>query len=233
MSLVEAAAAGINWTFAPMVDVARDPRWGRVAESFGEDPYLCSKLGVAMVDGFQRDDLSDPGSIAACAKHFAGYGAVESGRDYATTSIPEIELRNVHLPPFRATIDAGVATLQAPVAAADLWWLVSQPARPAAAAKPAARPLSRPAEEPAPRLFSAGQLTRLAEHSSTVACECPAHLVQLVQGLNAFERYSADCENTSPDDAALHAYLHHETGRARAIMEAALARLAEAEAIEY
>lgn len=107
----EAASAGINWTFAPMIDIGRDPRWGRVAECLGEDPYLTGILGAAMIRGFQGDDLAAPGSIAACAKHFAGYGASESGRDYNTTSLPENELRNVHLPPFRAAVDAGVATL--------------------------------------------------------------------------------------------------------------------------
>ncbi len=107
----EAATAGVNWTFAPMIDIARDPRWGRIAESLGEDPYLTSELGAAMVAGFQGDDLSSIDSIAACAKHFAGYGAAESGRDYATTNIPENELRNVHLRPFRAAVDAGVNTL--------------------------------------------------------------------------------------------------------------------------
>jgi beta-glucosidase len=109
----EAATAGINWTFAPMIDIARDPRWGRVAESLGEDPYLASELGAAMVRGFQGEDLSATGAIAACAKHFAGYGAAESGRDYATTNIPENELRNVHLRPFKAAADAGVATFMA------------------------------------------------------------------------------------------------------------------------
>jgi beta-glucosidase len=107
----EAATVGINWTFAPMVDISRDARWGRIAESFGEDPYLTSQLGAAMVEGFQGDDLSDAGRIAACAKHFAGYGAAESGRDYATTNIPENELRNVYLRPFDAAVDAGVRTL--------------------------------------------------------------------------------------------------------------------------
>jgi len=111
IAALEAAAAGINWTFAPMIDIARDPRWGRIAESLGEDPYLASRLGAAMVEGFQGEDLAAPGAVAACAKHFAGYGAAESGRDYATTNIPENELRNVYLPPFRAAVDAGVATL--------------------------------------------------------------------------------------------------------------------------
>ena len=108
---LEAAKSGINWTFAPMIDIARDARWGRIAESLGEDPHLASTLGAAMVEGFQGDDLAEIGTIAACAKHFAGYGASESGRDYATTNIPEIELRNVHLRPFKTAVDAGVKTL--------------------------------------------------------------------------------------------------------------------------
>ena len=110
ISAVEAASSGINWTYAPMLDIGRDPRWGRIAETLGEDPYLISVLGSAMVKGIQGSDLSNAGSIAACAKHFAGYGASESGRDYNTTNIPEGELRNVHLPPFKAALDAGVAT---------------------------------------------------------------------------------------------------------------------------
>jgi beta-glucosidase len=113
VAALEAASVGVNWTFAPMIDVTRDPRWGRIAESLGEDPYLHSVLGAAMVEGFQGGDLALPGSIAACAKHFAGYGASESGRDYNTTNIPENELRNVHLRPFKAAVDAGVATLMA------------------------------------------------------------------------------------------------------------------------
>jgi len=113
ISAIEAASSGINWTFAPMIDISRDPRWGRIAESLGEDPYLCSTLGVAMVKGFQGDALTDCTSIAACAKHFAGYGAAESGRDYNTANIPENELRNVYLPPFKAAADAGVATFMA------------------------------------------------------------------------------------------------------------------------
>ena len=111
IAALEAAASGVNWTFAPMIDIGRDPRWGRVAECLGEDPYLTGVLGAAMVRGFQGDDLSLPGSIAAFAKHFAGYGASESGRDYNTTSIPETDLRNIHLPPFKAAIEAGAATL--------------------------------------------------------------------------------------------------------------------------
>ena len=107
----EAAATGVNWTFAPMLDVSRDPRWGRIAESLGEDPVLTGELGAAMVRGFQGDDLAAPGSILACLKHFAGYGASESGRDYNTTNIPEAELRNVYFPPFKACLDAGAASI--------------------------------------------------------------------------------------------------------------------------
>jgi beta-glucosidase len=110
VAAVEAAAAGINWTFAPMIDISRDARWGRIAESPGECVLLASELAAAMVEGFQSDDLSAPDAIAACAKHFAGYGAVESGRDYATTNIPETKLRNVYLRPFKAAVDAGVTT---------------------------------------------------------------------------------------------------------------------------
>ena len=106
----EAAAEGIRWTFAPMIDIARDPRWGRVAESLGEDPYLASMLASAMVRGFQGKSLADAGSVAACAKHFAGYGAAEGGRDYNSSWIPAILLREVYLPPFRAARDAGAAT---------------------------------------------------------------------------------------------------------------------------
>ncbi len=107
-SAMEAAKAGINWTFAPMIDISRDPRWGRIAESLGEDPFLCSQLATAMVTGFQGGSLAKPGTIAACAKHFAGYGASESGKDYNTTSIPETELRNVYFPPFLAAQAANV-----------------------------------------------------------------------------------------------------------------------------
>ncbi|MEL7187581.1 MAG: beta-glucosidase BglX [Pseudomonadota bacterium] len=113
VAATEAASHGVNWTFAPMVDVTRDPRWGRIAESPGEDAFLTSAMAVAMVEGFQGDDLTARDTIAACAKHFAGYGAAESGRDYATTNIPENELRNVYLPPFKAAVDAGALTLMA------------------------------------------------------------------------------------------------------------------------
>ncbi len=106
----EAASAGIHWTFAPMLDITRDPRWGRIVETLGEDPYLTSVLGAAMVRGFQGDSLDAPGAIAACGKHYVGYGAAEGGRDYNTAWVPEILLRNVYLRPFRAARDAGVAT---------------------------------------------------------------------------------------------------------------------------
>ncbi len=107
----EASACGINWTFAPMVDVARDPRWGRIAEGGGEDPLLTSRLGAAMVRGFQGPDPAHPERIAACAKHYVGYGAAEGGRDYNTTWIPEGLLRDVYLPSFKACVDVGALTL--------------------------------------------------------------------------------------------------------------------------
>ncbi|MBY0489347.1 MAG: glycoside hydrolase family 3 C-terminal domain-containing protein [Gemmatimonadaceae bacterium] len=107
----EATAVGINWTFAPMLDVGRDARWGRVAEGYGEDPYLIGEMGAAAVRGFQTDDPTRPDALAACAKHFMGYGASEAGKDYNSTNIPPHELRNVHLPPFRAAVDAGVLTV--------------------------------------------------------------------------------------------------------------------------
>ncbi|HLJ49989.1 MAG TPA: glycoside hydrolase family 3 N-terminal domain-containing protein [Bryobacteraceae bacterium] len=110
IAAVETTREGIRWTFAPMMDIARDPRWGRVAESLGEDPYLASKLAVAMVHGLQGKSLDDAASVAACAKHFVGYGAAEGGRDYNSAWIPEILLRSVYLQPFRAARDAGVAT---------------------------------------------------------------------------------------------------------------------------
>ncbi len=106
----EASAAGIHWTFAPMIDVSRDARWGRIMEGSGEDPYLTAKIGVARVQGFQGDDLTAPNTIAACAKHFAGYGFAEAGRDYNTVNVGEYELHNAILPPFKAVAKAGVAT---------------------------------------------------------------------------------------------------------------------------
>lgn len=110
VAAIEAASVGIDWTFAPMIDIARDPRWGRIAESLGEDSYLTATLGTAMIRGFQGSDLSDPTAIAACPKHFVGYGAAEGGRDYASTFIPERTLRNVYLPPFEAAVREGAAT---------------------------------------------------------------------------------------------------------------------------
>lgn len=107
----EASSAGINWTFAPMVDIARDPRWGRVIEGAGEDPYLGSVFASARVRGFQGDDLSKADTLAACAKHLGGYGAAEGGRDYDTAEISEMTLREVYLPPFQAAMREGVATV--------------------------------------------------------------------------------------------------------------------------
>jgi beta-glucosidase len=110
IAAVEAAAVGINWTFAPMVDISRDARWGRVMEGAGEDPYLGSKIAFHRVKGFQGESLASPTSIAACAKHFAGYGFAESGKDYNTVDIGTYTLYNFVLPPFKAAADAGAAT---------------------------------------------------------------------------------------------------------------------------
>ncbi len=107
----ECRGEGVTWTFAPMVDISRDPRWGRIAEGFGEDPFLTTTLGVAMVRGFQGDSLEGSTAVAACAKHFVGYGASEAGRDYNTTNIAPAELANVHLVPFRGLVEAGVASV--------------------------------------------------------------------------------------------------------------------------
>ncbi len=106
----EGSRAGIRWTFSPMVDIARDARWGRIAEGAGEDPYLGSAIAAAYARGYQGVSLSNADSLAACAKHFAGYGAVEGGRDYNTAEIPERLLRQVYLPPFEAAANAGAAT---------------------------------------------------------------------------------------------------------------------------
>ena len=106
----EASSVGIRWTFAPMIDISRDARWGRIAESCGEDTYLTSVMGAAMVKGFQGNSLNDPTSILACAKHFVGYGAVEGGRDYNSTHLTERQLRNDYLPPFEAATKQGAAT---------------------------------------------------------------------------------------------------------------------------
>lgn len=107
----EATADGLMWTFSPMVDIARDPRWGRIAESAGEDPFLGSKIAEAMVKGYQGDDFSDPMTMLACVKHFAAYGAPEGGRDYATVDMSKVRLFNEYLPPYKAAVDAGVATV--------------------------------------------------------------------------------------------------------------------------
>jgi len=110
IAATEAAAAGQHWTFAPMVDIARDPRWGRVMEGAGEDPYLGSLVAAARVKGFQGDDLAAPNTIAACAKHFAAYGAAMAGKDYNTVDISNRTLHEIYLPPFKAAVDAGVET---------------------------------------------------------------------------------------------------------------------------
>ena len=106
----EASQAGVRWTFSPMVDIARDARWGRIVEGAGEDPFLGSVIATAYVHGYQGPKLSERHSIAACTKHFVGYGAAEGGRDYNAAEIPTRLLRQVYLPPFQATVDAGVAT---------------------------------------------------------------------------------------------------------------------------
>lgn len=110
IAAAEASAAGVRWTFAPMVDIARDPRWGRIAEGAGEDPYLGSVMARARVHGFQGDDYSVPDKVLACAKHWAAYGAAEGGRDYNTTDVSERRLREIYFPPFKAALDAGVGT---------------------------------------------------------------------------------------------------------------------------
>ena len=107
----EAAAAGTRWTFAPMVDICRDPRWGRIAEGSGEDPYLASVLAAARVRGFQGDDLAKPGTLLACPKHYVAYGAAEGGRDYNTTDVSEWTLREIYLPPFKAAVRAGAGSI--------------------------------------------------------------------------------------------------------------------------
>jgi beta-glucosidase len=106
----EARAAGVHWTFAPMVDIARDPRWGRIAEGSGEDSYLGSMMAKARVRGFQGNDYSREDKVVACAKHWVAYGAAEGGRDYNTTDLSELTLRSVYFPPFKAAVDAGVGT---------------------------------------------------------------------------------------------------------------------------
>ena len=109
----EASADGINWTFSPMVDISRDPRWGRISEGSGEDPYLGSQIAKAMVNGYQQHDLSKNNSIMACVKHFALYGAPEAGRDYNTVDMSHIRMFNDYFPPYKAAVDAGVGTVMA------------------------------------------------------------------------------------------------------------------------
>ncbi len=111
VAAVEARASGIHVTFAPMLDISRDARWGRIAESFGEDTYLTTVMGVAMVKGLQTDNLKNPTAIGATAKHFIGYGAAEGGRDYNSTSITPLSMRNVYMPPFKAAVEAGAVSV--------------------------------------------------------------------------------------------------------------------------
>jgi beta-glucosidase len=110
IAAAEASAEGINWTFAPMVDIARDPRWGRIAEGAGEDTYLGMQIAKAKVRGFQGASLSDTNTVVACAKHYAAYGAAQAGRDYHTVDLSQQTLRDIYLPPFKACVDAGAGT---------------------------------------------------------------------------------------------------------------------------
>jgi len=110
VAALEATATGIKWTFAPMLDIARDARWGRTAEGNGEDPFLGSQMAQAVIKGFQGDDYSKPDKLVACAKHYVGYGAAEGGRDYDAGEISEPTLRDIYLPPFQAAVKAGVGT---------------------------------------------------------------------------------------------------------------------------
>ena len=107
----EATADGINWNFSPMVDIARDPRWGRIAEGAGEDAYLGSAIARAMVTGYQGDNLTDANTMLACVKHFALYGAIEGGRDYNSVDMSRVKMFNQYLPPYKAAIDAGAASV--------------------------------------------------------------------------------------------------------------------------
>lgn len=106
----EATASGVKWVFAPMLDIARDPRWGRIVEGIGEDPYLGARVAEAKVRGFQGKSMADPDSVVACAKHYVAYGAAEGGRDYNTVDISEQLLREIYLPPFKGAVDAGIGT---------------------------------------------------------------------------------------------------------------------------
>lgn len=135
VSAREASAMGIHWTFSPMCDVSRDPRWGRVSEGAGEDPYLGARVAEAMVRGYQGD-LSDPSSVLACVKHFAAYGAPQAGREYHAVDMSERVFRDSYLPPYRAALDAGAATVMTSFNDLDG---VPATAQPLAAAQPAAR----------------------------------------------------------------------------------------------
>jgi beta-glucosidase len=111
IAAIEATADGLNWTFSPMVDIARDPRWGRISEGSGEDPYLGAAIAKAMVKGYQGADLSANNTLMACVKHFALYGAAEGGRDYNTTDMSRVRMYNEYLSPYKAAIDAGVGSI--------------------------------------------------------------------------------------------------------------------------
>lgn len=111
IAAAEASAEGLHWTFAPMCDIARDPRWGRIAEGAGEDTYLGMKIAEARVKGFQGKGMGDVNAVMACVKHFAAYGAAQAGRDYHTTDMSDRVLRETYLPPYKAAIDAGAATV--------------------------------------------------------------------------------------------------------------------------
>jgi len=111
VAAVEATTAGVRWFYSPMVDISRDARWGRTTEGAGEDPYLGAAMARAYVKGYQGDDLANPENVAACVKHFAAYGAAEAGREYNTTDMSEIRLRQVYLPPYKAAVEAGAATI--------------------------------------------------------------------------------------------------------------------------
>src|SRR5690606_27861673 len=111
IAAVEASADGLNWTFSPMVDISRDARWGRISEGSGEDTYLGSRIAEAMVRGYQGDDLAADNTLMACVKHFALYGAAEAGRDYNTTDMSLHRMYNEYLPPYKAAIDAGAASI--------------------------------------------------------------------------------------------------------------------------
>src|SRR6188474_2396012 len=113
IAAMEASADGINWTFSPMVDISRDPRWGRIAEGSGEDVYLGSQIARAMVRGYQGTDLTKNNTIMSCVKHYALYGAAEAGRDYNTTDMSRVRMFNEYLPPYKAAIDAGAGTVMA------------------------------------------------------------------------------------------------------------------------